>query len=76
VIIARGSERREKIMKVESILSVNSIPEVSLEGLNYKVDFGNVVLILTPLEAASLCVNLLSTGSIRAGVFESLNEGR
>jgi hypothetical protein len=63
-------------MKVESIVFVNSIPEVKTEGLNFRVDFGNVVLILSPLEAASLCVNLLSTGSIRAGVFETLNEGR
>jgi hypothetical protein len=63
-------------MKVESIVFVNSIPEVKTEGLNFRVDFGNVVLILSPLEAASLCVNLLSTGSIRAGVFESLNERR
>jgi hypothetical protein len=63
-------------MKVESIVFTNSIPEVQMEGLNYKIDFGTVVLILTPIEAASLCVNILSHGEIKASVFESLNERR
>lgn len=63
-------------MKVETILFCNSLPEIQMEGLNYKIDFGLVVLILTPLEAATLCVNILSHGEVKKGVFESLNEKR
>ena len=63
-------------MKVETILFCNSLPEIHMEGLNYKIDFGTVVLILTPLEAASLCVNILTHGEVKASVFESLNGKR
>jgi hypothetical protein len=63
-------------MKVETILFCNSLPEVTMEGLNYKIDFGTVVIILTPVEAASLCVNILSHGEVKERVFESLNEKR
>jgi len=63
-------------MKVETILFCNSLPEIQMEGLNYKIDFGTVVLILTPVEAASLCVNILTHGEVRQVVFESLNEKR
>lgn len=63
-------------MKVETILFCNSLPEIQMEGLNYKIDFGLVVLILTPLEAATLCVNILSHGEVKKSVFESLNEKR
>lgn len=59
-------------MKVESIVFVNTIPQVSTEGMNYRIDFGTVVVTLNPQEAASLCVNILSNGRIRKGVFESL----
>ena len=61
-------------MKVETILFCNSLPEIQMEGLNYKIDFGTVVLILTPMEAASLCVSILSHGGVKESVFESLNE--
>jgi len=61
-------------MKVETFLLCNSRPEIQMEGLNYKIDFGTFVLILTPLEAASLCVNILTHGEVKASVFESLNE--
>jgi hypothetical protein len=61
-------------MKVETILFCNSLPEIQMEGLNYKIDFGTVVLILTPVEAASLCVNILTHGEVKASVFESLKE--
>lgn len=63
-------------MKVETILFCNSLPEIQMEGLNYKIDFGTVVLILTPMEAASLCVSILSRGEVKVSVFESLNEKR
>jgi len=61
-------------MRVETILFCNSLPEVTMDGLNYKIDFGTVVLILTPLEAASLCVNILTHGEVKASVFEILNQ--
>jgi hypothetical protein len=61
-------------MKVETILFCNSLPEIQMEGLNYKIDFGTVVLILTPVEAASLCVNILTHGEVKASVFEILNK--
>ena len=63
-------------MKIETILFCNSLPEIQMEGLNYKIDFGTVVLILTPVEAASLCVNILTHGEVKESVFESLNEKR
>lgn len=63
-------------MKVELIVFVNSLPEIHMEGLNYKIDFGTVVLILTPVEAASLCVNILTHGEVKESVFESLNQKR
>ncbi len=59
-------------MKVESIVFTNSIAEVKLEGLNFRIDFGTVVMELTPAEAASLCVNILSCKKVRESVFESL----
>lgn len=63
-------------MKVETILFCNSLPEIQMEGLNYKIDFGTVVIILTPVEAASLCVNILTHGEVKEGVFGALNEKR
>lgn len=63
-------------MKVETIVFNNSLPEVKFEGLEFKIDFGTVVLTLTPVEAASLCVNILASNKVRESVFESLNGGR
>jgi hypothetical protein len=63
-------------MKVETISFSSSLPEVRMDGLYYKVDFGTVVLILTPIEAASLCVNILVHGEVRSSVFDSLKERR
>lgn len=63
-------------MKVESTVFVNSISEVNMEGFNFRIDFGTVVMTLTPVEAALLCVNILARKEVRKTVFESLNEKR
>ncbi len=60
-------------MKAETIYFIPNIPDVKLDGLNYVVDFGNLILTLTPLEAASLYVGILLVGDVRKTVFDSLN---
>ena len=59
-------------MIVEMVVLNNSLPEVTTEGFDFKIDFWTVVIRLTPVEAASLCVNILAYNKIKECVFKSL----
>jgi len=63
-------------LKVEIKEGIYGRADVRFDELNYLVDFGVLVLTMSPVEAANLCVEILSFKEIKEEAFKNLNQRR